>query len=961
MHKLILTLVLGLFLIPNSHATHVAGANISYEYVKDSVFDFYLYFYRDCRGVPFKNPSKDTKIKCAYSSKSASVTLTLTSIKDVTFLCNSVKRPCSPKNTGFTGNGLEEHLYKVRIDFSKSPYSGLAGCGDLILETGQCCRTTSITTGTASSNFYVFMKFNPFKVKKNSSPSYFTSPRKNICCNMPAILNFAATDRDGDSLSYRVINPLRGWNQNASYSSSYSAAKPLNVYNPSGSKSPNPYFNPPIGYYIGPSNGMVIFTPTTCSDVTNITIEIKEWKKISGGRYQLIGTFIRETTIEVSTCPSNNPPIISAPSSLTICQGDSVSFTVKTDDKILVPPPPLPKPDPDSVSLDWNRGIPDATFTVVNDTALHQNAAFSWKPDSQAASIKPYEILVFAKDNSCRTPGTSIKRILFYVYDSADASFKINQLACGRYEILALDTTSESPYRWSLHDSSGRTLSGSDSFRFLSDTNAFSSLRRDTMVFYESGDYVLRLTRGEGNCKEIKEKSIGANKHFKLIEKADTLVCFGTRFSLTIDSASYTFVSSYKWKYDGRTQTGKIFDDTVTSGLKHLIVEVVGISGCHLRDSIQMQSIYSPLVNDINDTVICETTQLSLNARNARDSGIVLNTFLWSNGDSGSAFNNYLEEGFHWVKISNFCGNSGDSFFVQTDSILIPDLGRDQTLCDSDSFFIGYANSRSDVNYLWNSGDTASWIYAHGSDQYKLTVWNTCANLSDSVNISFDSSPYLEFPDTIFYCDEIKDEYDAGNPGALHSWHDGSFSQIFKVSKEGWYKVEVMSQNCGSTSDSTYADLTLSPSVELGKDTILKKPFSLLLTGGSSEAQYLWNTGDKTESITVNDFGTYWVEHVNHCDSVRDSIEVIAKVGVDDINILSDWIIPNPSRGSFILKTEGDYGKAQVFNELGQEVFFKITIGGEHLELELYDPVPGIYHIVYDVEGVMMRGKFLVL
>ena len=138
--KLILSLLLLFVFIPNqSQATHVMGADITYRCISNLKFEVTVKYYRSCLGVGFSNPSSQTKVRCIGGSGSSNVSLTLSSIRDVTPICSKEASRCNPKNTYGTGEGIEEHTYKTTIDFNASPYSSMKNCCLIRFETGQCC------------------------------------------------------------------------------------------------------------------------------------------------------------------------------------------------------------------------------------------------------------------------------------------------------------------------------------------------------------------------------------------------------------------------------------------------------------------------------------------------------------------------------------------------------------------------------------------------------------------------------------------------------------------------------------------------------------------------------------------------------------------------------------------------------------------------------------------------------
>lgn len=274
-------------------ATHVAGAEITYESVGFDKYKIYVTYYRDCRGVPLSNPGSQTKLVCATGGQ-VNLSLTLESIEDITEVCSSIAKPCSPSNTFGTGAGREKHIYSTTVDFSVAPYNTLGSCNFIRIETGQCCRNSAITTGAANQMFYTYAEIDRSVSKTNTSVSYKYSPNCQICANQPFRGSMGGVDYiDHDSLSYEMDHPQSGWNRNISYSGTYLAYNhPFTVYYP-GSLTP-PYKNhkasPPIGFYFDNKTGNMHFTPTDTKEVTVFVVKTTEWKKNSSGVWKKAGT-----------------------------------------------------------------------------------------------------------------------------------------------------------------------------------------------------------------------------------------------------------------------------------------------------------------------------------------------------------------------------------------------------------------------------------------------------------------------------------------------------------------------------------------------------------------------------------------------------------------------------------------------------------------------------------------------
>ena len=403
--KTLLLCLLTLIGFTEAKATHVMGADITYTCDSAYAYTFKVVYYRDCRGVAFSNPSSATRVRCA-SGGQVSVALTLESIEEVTPLCASGTSKCNPANTFGTGAGIEKHTYIAKIDFEKSPFSGLKSCNRVIFETGQCCRNGAINTGP-SGNFYTYAELDLTKAAYNNSPKFTLSPFALLCCNQPYYGGMGGQDHfDTDSLVYKMSNPLSGWNQNISYSGSHSYLKPFTVYYPGSLSYPytNPNASPPIGFFINSETGDIVFTPTKCDEVTVAVFEIEEWRKDSTGTYNKIGVTRRDMQFIVNSCPDNNPPIIKGPYTkefeVQTCSG-LTCFDIETDDKVFVPPPPATAPAPDTVTFEIPELPEGFSFELLDKDSLHQKGRICFDPSVVKPSSLPYAISVRVRDNQC--------------------------------------------------------------------------------------------------------------------------------------------------------------------------------------------------------------------------------------------------------------------------------------------------------------------------------------------------------------------------------------------------------------------------------------------------------------------------------------------------------------------------------------------------------------------------------
>jgi gliding motility-associated-like protein len=611
-----------LFIIPfiftanEAKATHVMGADITYKCVDTLKFEVTVKYYRWCKGVSFSNPSSRTKVRCATGG-SASVSLTLDNIKEITPVCATATGECVPSNTWGTGEGIEQHTYTFTMDFtsSSSNFYSLRNCCKIIIETGQCCRNSNINTGAANANFYTYAEIDLCKAPCNSSPSLTSEPIAILCCNQPFFFNNGAADTsDFDSLSYEWANPLSAWSVNIGYSGTwYAYNHPFQAYYP-GSLTPpykNPNASPPIGITLDSETGDIILTPTRCDEVTVAVIQVNEWRKDSAGVYKKIGVTRRDMQFITKTCPDNNPPIVNGPYNYSTCAGTQICFNITTNDPVFVPPPPATTPPPDSVKISWNRGIPGATFTVINPTARLQTGRFCWTPGASHASDLPYTFTVTARDNACPLNAVSVRSFRVTVKHRAEAERDVDTLPCGEYAFESIPITGfrgTPSYRWEILDSTSNILFNPKIARFRSTATFLSYKQQDTILFRRGGTYIIKHTINNtpNNCPTIYYDTLVVPPLLEanLSLGPDTFICAGTTLRLEPYVSNATAPVRYQWSTMGVTDDGD-FQFNVTSNfgdtLTYFEIQVsdsqvdtaVSIiitdgSGCTSEDTIQV-------------------------------------------------------------------------------------------------------------------------------------------------------------------------------------------------------------------------------------------------------------------------------------------------------------------------------------------------------------------------------------
>ncbi|MBP7399195.1 MAG: T9SS type A sorting domain-containing protein [Chitinophagales bacterium] len=379
-----------------------------------------------------------------------------------------------------------------------------------------------------------------------------------------------------------------------------------------------------------------------------------------------------------------------------------------------------------------------------------------------------------------------------------------------------------------------------------------------TITVSETGIYSVTITDVAG-CIASDEIEINMVSGPVVFLGEDISMCSGESVELDAGNSEAEFL----WNTGAITQTITV----TTSG--NYGVSVTNDAGCEAIDIVTVTVHTNPIVDLGLDTGICLGNTLLLNAENPGAE------YLWNTGSA----NQIIEidaAGLYYVTVTNtFNCFSSDSIFVEIFPAITVDLNDDIETCDGD--VITLDSGFPDVEYLWNTGAITQTIDITESGTYYVFVTNNfgCSD-ADTVVVILNEIPFVEFPDTIEYCENEIALLDAENIGSTYLWSTGETTQQIIAASSGIYDVEI-SNDFGCTYNAeTFVNLFPIPEISLGSDIESCYGEIILLDGAIPSGTYLWNTGATTSTIYVTTNGMYSVEVTNAFGcSNSDSIEVI--------------------------------------------------------------------------------------
>ena len=207
-------------------------------------------------------------------------------------------------------------------------------------------------------------------------------------------------------------------------------------------------------------------------------------------------------------------------------------------------------------------------------------------------------------------------------------------------------------------------------------------------------------------------------------------------------------------------------------------------------------------------------------------------------------------------------------------NIVKPNFGPDTTLCQGDTLKLNAY--QFGATYEWQDSLTTDSVFTvTRPGRYFVQVSNGCGVRSDTINVHFDLPLSLNLGADTLLCPGQQLVLNVNLKGGKILWPDSSTASTFTVTKPGTYWAE-LSNACGSRRDSitvTYREPVANKWLQ--KDTILCYPQAFRINGYLPEAlSYRWQNGSSAPAFTATTSGTYWLEAVTACATIRDSIKV---------------------------------------------------------------------------------------
>jgi len=407
-----------LFQSTEARATHIMGGDLTYTCLGGSTYMMQIRLFRDCNGIALGNTANITLSSPSCGTQTIGLNLLNGYPIVITPLCPNEPDRCV---NGFGTYGVEEYVYKGPITLSGC----WANASDITISWSSCCRNNAITTLSPPGATYISTDLDATLSPCNSSPDFLNSPIAFFCVNEQVNYNHGATDQDGDSLAFSLVNCRASAGGSSGYVNPYSGTNPLSTVN---------------GITIDPTTGGLQFTPNS-TQVGVVCVLVEEYR--NGVK---VGEVVRDMQFTIITC-NNDLPIASGMDgtagltgatgsyNITVCAGDTVQFDVVSYDKNIIDNVLIQGPQ--NVVMGWNQAITGAAFNITASNP--PTGSFFWIPSNSDVGNRVFTVDV--SDDGCPVNGVNIYSYLITVLERPEMDAGAYQVTCSPGDTVALNAT----------------------------------------------------------------------------------------------------------------------------------------------------------------------------------------------------------------------------------------------------------------------------------------------------------------------------------------------------------------------------------------------------------------------------------------------------------------------------------------------------------------------------------------
>jgi gliding motility-associated-like protein len=903
-----------------THATHIMGGSVSYQYLGlDSATGGYNYqvtleLFRLCDPGSAQLPlDMNLGVYQDDSLNPGGDKLLVIATTLPLIIQQPITPPAGNASCAFTPNVcVEEGIYQgiVTLPASNNGYYFISD---------RCCRNNTIANlNNPGMDGEAYFAYAPPPSVVNSSPTFAVVPVPFICSNDTVSVLNQAFDPDGDLLIYHFATPYNGLsnggNPNPNPPVTYTWPIPTVTYAaPGGYGYTTPFGT--AGYAsIDSTTGLAhYYSPTQGFYV--VAVEIYEYRN-----GVLIGISRRDIQIIVIPCPVNPAPALSSSTlqtTYTLQEGDTLCFNNTFIDS-----------NGDSIFISHTGNIfnisntnPAATYVDASGDSV-ATGQFCWMTSCDQGNAVPYQFTVIATDNGCPAKITNIVYTVNVVNTPKPVAVFGPDTLClvsnpGYIYSIVPDTNYAYTYNWIVSNATIIGPSTGDSI---------------TVSFSGTGSSIISVyaVNKNGCSSDTLDQKVFLNAVPTAVAGPDVSFCSGSSATIgTTPTGGFT----YLWNPSVGLSSSTVAGPTVTltnSGstpISTTYIVTTSSSGCSNTDTVVVTVNPTPPLSAGPDVIICSGNSATIGLPS-----VAGYTYTWtpSTGLSSTIIadptvtlinNLTVPVIYHYtltVQNSYLC-SSVDSVAVTVNPVPTAVAGNDTSFCSGSSVVIGGA-STAGFSYSWNpttglssgtaSNPTLTLTNVTGQNDtlyYVVTAgFSTCID-RDTIQIIVRPNPISNAGSNQFFCSGGTVQLGTSSTGGYtYNWtpatglSDSTISNpTLTLSNAGptpdtlIYIVTTTLNGC-VTSDTVQIINSPVPTAIAGPDMTYCSGSSVVIGSASSaNYNYSWSPTTGLSSSTISN-PTVTVTNITGVNDTLTYILTTNLFGCTDADTVQVIVRPNP-------------------------------------------------------------------
>ena len=423
-------------------------------------------------------------------------------------------------------------------------------------------------------------------------------------------------------------------------------------------------------------------------------------------------------------------------------------------------------------------------------------------------------------------------------------------------------------------------------------------------------------------------------------------ICAGS--STTLTAVGTPSGGVYSWSNGATTASTTVTPTTTTTYTVNY-----NVAGCpSASNTITVTVNPAPTVTASNPT-ICSGSSATIQASGTPAGG----TYSWSTGATGPSITVTPTATTTYTVTYTVNGCSTTQPIIVTVTPLPTVTATSATICVGGTATLSATANPPGGVYTWSTGGATSSINVSPTATTNYTVTynvNGCTSAPTTSQVVVTSAPSVVITGNPSICLGSSTTLTAtGNPtGGVYTWSNGSNMATATVNPTVTtsYTVDYIISGCPSAMSSITVTVNALPNVNLGPDTTICEfdfPYVLSSPSSGNNVQYVWNTGDQANVLTITTGGNYslTVTDLNGCSST-DNIVVISDpcAGVENVENSSVLVYPNPASDIINITSESTINEYQIYDLNGKLIVID-KLNSNQISISISKFADGIYRL----------------